>query len=58
VNPRRWLARWTWQPDKWERLSTVAGLVGPATRVLDVGGRGTELAGLLRGVEVTTVNIE
>jgi hypothetical protein len=52
------MARWTWPPDKWERLSTVASLVGPAGTVLDVGGRGQELAGLLPASDVTTVNLE
>ena len=54
----RAVARWVWQPDKWERLSTVAGLVGDAATVLDVGGRGAELAALLPDSEVTTVNVE
>lgn len=54
-------ARWTWPPDKWERLSTVAALAGaggaPDT-VLDLGGRGTELSVLLPHSRVLTANVE
>jgi methyltransferase family protein len=50
--------RWAWPPDKWERLSTVAGLVGEARTVLDVGGRGHELRRLLPGSDVLTLNVE
>lgn len=56
------VARWLWQPDKWERLTTVAMLARPALhegdRVADVGGRGHELRGLLAGCEVTSINLE
>ena len=50
--------RWTWPPDKWERLSTVARLVGEAPTVLDVGGRGHELQRLLPDSHVLTANVE
>lgn len=51
--------RWLWPPDKWERLTTVADLVGPASSVLDVGGRGREMH-LLRpaGTTCRSANIE
>jgi hypothetical protein len=50
--------RWTWPPDKWERLSTVARLVRGSETVLDVGGRGRELQRLLPDSDVVTLNIE
>jgi hypothetical protein len=46
-----------WQPDKWTRLNILAQLVGSAQNVLDVGGRGHELASLLPGVKVISANI-
>lgn len=46
-----------WQPDKWERLHVLADLVGAARSVLDVGGRGGELAELLPLSEVMSTNI-
>src|SRR5436189_3422166 len=53
-------ARWLWQPDKWERLGVVARLAAPApgVSVADVGGRGHEMAGLLPGCRVTSINVE
>lgn len=50
--------RWAWPPDKRERLSTVAALCGSPRTVLDIGGRGRELARLLPGAQVRTVNVE
>ena len=50
--------RWAWPPDKWERLSTVARLVGEAATVLDVGGRGHEIQRLLPDTDVLTLNVE
>jgi hypothetical protein len=47
-----------WPPDKWERLSTVARLVGDPGTVLDVGGRGRELRRILPGSTVVTLNVE
>jgi hypothetical protein len=46
-----------WQPDKWERLHVLAQLVGSARSVLDVGGRGGELAMLLPLSEVMSTNL-
>jgi Methyltransferase domain len=58
-NVARLVARTTWQPDKWERLSLIAEHVGPdMTSVLDVGGRGHEMAGLLAPARVVTVNVQ
>ncbi|WP_310963061.1 class I SAM-dependent methyltransferase [Nocardioides terrisoli] len=54
----RLVARWTWQPDKWDRLLTVAELAGSDGSVLDVGGRGHELASLLGAARVTSLNVE
>ena len=56
---RTWV-RWAWQPDKAARLVTVAGLagVGPGWSVADVGGRGDEMARLLPGCHVTSLNVE
>ena len=43
-------ARWLWQPDKWDRLTTVSDLLGrPSGAVADVGGRGQELPWPARG---------
>jgi hypothetical protein len=55
----RFVARTTWHPDKWERLSLMADHVGPGvSSVLDVGGRGHEMAGLLAPIDVVTVNVQ
>jgi hypothetical protein len=54
----RALARATWQPDMWDRLLLVAQCVGPATTVLDVGGRGHQLARFMPGTMLLTANIE
>jgi hypothetical protein len=53
-------ARWGWQPDKWERLSTAVQLTkaSPGTTVADVGGRHHELRGLMAGCRVISVNLE
>lgn len=54
----RWVARPRWQPDKWERLTLVARLVGDdAESVLDVGGRAREMAWLLQPSRVVSVNV-
>ena len=52
--------RWAWQPDKAVRLTTVAGLatVEPGWSVADVGGRGHEMARLLQGCRVISLNVE
>lgn len=57
--PVRLVRRWTWQPDKWTRLSTVADLVGPGHAVLDVGGREAEMH-VVRpsGTASTSANVE
>lgn len=48
-----------WQPDQWRRMTLVAGRVPPhAARVLDVGGRGRQMAALLRPASVTTANVQ
>lgn len=48
-----------WQPDKRTRLHQVAALVdADGARVLDVGGRGAEMAALLPGRAVTSANVE
>lgn len=55
----RLVARLRWQPDKWERLTIVADLIGSgADSVLDVGGRGHELAHLLAPTKVTSANVQ
>jgi Methyltransferase domain len=46
-----------WQPDKWERLHVLADLAGPAANILDVGGRGNELALLRTDADVVSANI-
>ncbi len=53
-SPRRLL----WPPDKRDRLTVVAGCLGGCASVLDVGGRGRELAGLLPGARVVSANLE
>jgi Methyltransferase domain len=54
----RFVARTTWHPDKWERLTLMADHVpAGAANVLDVGGRGAEMAGLLAPTPVTSVNV-
>lgn len=55
----RGVHHWIWPPDKWERLGTVADLVGPRSSVLDVGGRAHEMRGLLpSGTKCLSANIE
>ena len=55
----RLAARARWQPDKWERLTVVAAMVGEGPRsVLDVGGRAREMSFLLRSATVVSVNVE
>lgn len=55
----RLAARARWQPDKWERLTRVAALVGEGPRsILDVGGRAREMSFLLRSANVISVNVE
>lgn len=57
--PSRLVRRWTWQPDKWTRLTTVADLVGPHGSVLDVGGRAQEMSRVRpAGTPCTSANIE
>src|SRR3954454_6483172 len=47
-----------WQPDQWRRMTLVAARVpDDATTVLDVGGRGRQMAGLLSPAAVTSVNV-
>src|SRR3954454_6073160 len=47
-----------WQPDQWRRMTLVAARVpADATTVLDVGGRGRQMARLLRPAAVTSVNV-
>ena len=66
VARRTWRFRlataWTllrWQPDQWRRMVLVAARVPEsARRVLDVGGRGHQMATLLRPAAVTSVNVE
>jgi hypothetical protein len=51
--------RWTWPPDKWERLTTVADLAGECPSVLDVGGRGSEMRQLRpAGTSCVSANLE
>ncbi|MGY2875216.1 hypothetical protein ACVW00_002406 [Marmoricola sp. URHA0025 HA25] len=53
------LALLRWQPDQWRRMTlTAAQVPQDAVRVLDVGGRGRQMASLLRPAEVTSVNVE
>ena len=56
TGPRRAVV--PWQPDKWERLRTVAALAGETSSMVDVGGRGTEMRRLASAPQVTSVNIE
>lgn len=53
----RAVARATWQPDMWDRLVLAGECVGPASTVLDVGGRGHQLARFLPTAKVSTANI-
>jgi hypothetical protein len=50
-------ARALWQPDMWDRLVLAARCVGPASTVIDVGGRGHQLAWFLPSAKVSTANI-
>ena len=50
-------ARALWQPDMWDRLVLAAECVGPASSVIDVGGRGRQLARFLPSAKVSTANI-
>jgi SAM-dependent methyltransferase len=53
------MARTTWHPDKWERLSMMADEVGPGvTGILDIGGRRHEMAGLLAPIPVVSANVQ
>jgi Methyltransferase domain len=54
---RRAAARALWQPDMWDRLVLAARCVGPASTVIDVGGRGHQLAWFLPSAKVSTANI-
>ncbi|HTZ92323.1 MAG TPA: methyltransferase domain-containing protein [Streptosporangiaceae bacterium] len=54
---RRAAARALWQPDMWDRLVLAANCVERATTVLDVGGRGHQLARFLPSARVSTANI-
>lgn len=47
-----------WQPDKWQRLGTVADLAGPTSSILDVGGRGREMLRVAATRHVISVNVE
>lgn len=50
-------ARALWQPDMWDRLVLAAECVGEASTVMDVGGRGHQLARFLPESKVSTANI-
>jgi hypothetical protein len=50
-------ARVLWQPDMWDRLVLAAKCVGSASTVIDVGGRGHQLARFLPSAKVSTANI-
>jgi hypothetical protein len=54
----RVLARLLWHRDKWDRLVLAAECVQDARSVLDVGGRGRELAWLLPKAHVLSANVE
>jgi hypothetical protein len=54
---RRAAARALWQPDMWDRLVLAADCVEAASTVLDVGGRGHQLARFLPSAHVSTANI-
>ncbi len=56
--PGRAAARALWQPDMWDRLVLAAKCVGTASTVVDVGGRGHQLARFLPSAKVSTANIE
>ena len=56
--PSRLLPRVVWHPDKWERISLIAQLVDDLETVVDVGGRGRELARFLSGSSVISANVE
>jgi hypothetical protein len=51
-------ARLIWHPDKWDRLVLAASCVQGARSVLDVGGRGGEMARLLPKARVISANVE
>lgn len=53
----RAMARVLWQPDMWDRLVLAARCVGRASTVIDVGGRGHQLAWFLPTAKVSTANI-
>ena len=50
-------ARILWQPDMWDRLVLAAKCVDTASTVMDVGGRGRQLARFLPSAKVSTANI-
>jgi hypothetical protein len=54
---RRVAARALWQPDMWDRLVLAARCVDGASTVIDVGGRGHQLARFLPSANVSTANI-
>jgi hypothetical protein len=56
--PSRLVPRVVWHPDKWERISLIARLVEDLESVVDVGGRGRELAKVLPGASVISANVE
>lgn len=53
----RAVARALWQPDMWDRLVLAARCAGPASTVIDVGGRSHQLARFLPAAKVSTANI-
>jgi hypothetical protein len=53
----RALARAVWHLDMWDRLVLAARCVGAASTVIDVGGRGHQLAWFLPRAKVSTANI-
>ena len=54
----RLVPRVIWHPDKWERIALIARLVDDLETVVDVGGRGRELAKLLPAASVISANVE
>ena len=50
-------ARILWQPDMWDRLVLAAQCADPASTVIDIGGRGHQLARFLPSAKVSTANI-
>jgi len=50
-------ARILWQPDMWDRLVLAAKCVDAASTVMDVGGRGHQLARFLPSAKVSTANV-